>query len=622
MIDMRNIRKDYAGTQVLDGLDLRIARGDKVGLIGRNGAGKTTLIRILTGEDEDYSGAVSREEGATVAHVPQAFPEFAGTALDYVLEPVKAIRVGLAGLEEEMGAAEGKRLDAVLARYGALRADYDRAGGDDAEDRARRLLEGLALGRCADAPAMSLSGGERNVLALARAALPRPDLLVLDEPGNHLDYWGLAWLEGFIRDYPGEVLVVSHNRYLLDRAVSRIVELDAGKATGFAGNYSAWRVDRLRRSVAGDMARKADQKKLERLEETVRRFAEIARAHPDPAWGRRLRARRTQLEKSREWAAGRDAARPASDGPSLSVSFAGEASRADVALKLDGFACARGGRVLLEETSLLVEPGERVALVGPNGCGKTSFLEDVLRESAEGSSRAFIGPSMRVAYCSQHGETVDPEGSVLAACLRAGARDANAAWAAVSRFLFTRDALDQRAGSLSGGERNRLQLALATIAGANFLVLDEPTNHLDIPAREAVEDALAEFAGTALIVSHDRYLLDRVATRILEIDGGELVEYRGNFSEFWFRRYGSAIAAPIAASSVGTRARAIARAKEPRPSADETERRILALEAERPRLEKELVAARERGDLRRARDLGGRLADLSLRIERLYEEWG
>ena len=639
MIDIRDIKKDYAGTVILDGVSAHIARGEKVALIGRNGAGKTTLLRILAGDDADFSGAVSKAGDVRIETVPQRFPVFAGTALDFVSDGARRLRQELAELEASMETAEGKKLDAILARYGELREQYERAGGDGAEERAGRYLEGLGLGERANVAVTSLSGGEKNVLALARAIAARPELLVLDEPGNHLDFWGLTWLEGFIREYPGAVLVVSHNRYLLDRTVTRVIEIEGGKATSYTGNYSAYRIERLRKAVAGGMAYKADMKRLERLEELVKRFEIIARAHPDPKWGRRLHARRTQLEKARENA--RD--RPDDFDTSFSVTFAGERSRADRALTVTDFSCAvgdkdKGGeRTLLEEVSLAIEPGERVALVGRNGAGKTTFLDAILREGRKENPLVRIGPSMKIAYVTQHGDKLDRNATLLDACLEAGSKNGIDAEKALSRFLFPRDSLTRQIGSLSGGELNRLQLALAAIARANFLILDEPTNHLDIASCEAVEDAIAEFDGTILVVSHDRFFLDRVATRVVEIEGRDFVEHDGNFSEFWYRKYGSRGIAPFATGRAATaegRAAAVAQSQNGTPKAsggtkdartskdaDAIEKRIVALEAEHERIERELTAAYGAGDLKKARVLGEKLEQNGRLIDRLYEDW-
>jgi len=628
MLTLNGIRKAYTGTAILDGVSVRFGPGEKTGIIGRNGAGKTTLLNILTGRDADFSGKVSRAAGVSVGFVPQVFPEFSGTVLEYVVASFSEMRREIGALESAMARSEGRELERVLERYGELRSGYDGMDGDGAEERALRYLEGAGLGGRGDQPVSVLSGGEKNVLALARVLLERPDVLVLDEPGNHLDIWGLAWLESFIRDYRGAVLVVSHNRYLLDRTVSRIVEIADARLNGFSGNYSAYRGECLRKAVAGEMAWKADRKKIERLEELVRRFEQIASAHPDPAWGRRLRARRTHLEKTREQASDR----PAPTDQGFEIKLGAEASRARIALKVTGFSCGFGERSLLEDVSLLVETGERVALVGPNGCGKTTFLNAVMREGSPDGAAIRLGPSMKVSYCSQHGDGLDRSHTLFDECVRAGALNEDAAWKILSRFLFEREALGRSIGSLSGGELNRFQLALAVIAGANFLILDEPTNHLDIASCEAVEDALVDFAGTVLVVSHDRYFLDRIATRIVEIDGGDFVEYDGNFSEFWYRRYGASVRPRFRSGSAGGsggsgmatlegRGRSLEAAKGQAPGAAGVEARIVALEAERDALEREMAAERGKGNLGRARDLGNRLSELGRRIDRLYEEW-
>ncbi len=629
MLRAREITKDYTGVPVLEGVSFSLPAGSKTGLIGRNGAGKTTLLRILTGQDDDWSGKVTLERaGSRVGYVSQHFPPFSGSAFDFLMEPTAAVRKRLEELELAMGNGDEKARNRAMEAWGELRAAYDASDGDETEDRARRLLFSLGLEPVADNGVNTLSGGERTALALCRAMLDRPELLILDEPGNHLDLWGLAWLEATIREYPGTVLVVSHNRYLLDRTVGRIIELERGRAREFSGNYSEWRVEKLRGAVAGEMAWKSDQKKIERLEALVKRFREIARTHPDPAWGRRLHSRVTQLGKARE----RAAERPETERRGPAFSFSSEASRARLALRIQDLTLGFGGRILLDSVSLVVETGERIGLVGPNGCGKTTLLRcvgDPLPGGETGNPAVWVGPSMKIGRCSQHGETLDPAKTVLQSCIDAGAANADGAWKSLSRLLFTRDSLEQTTGELSGGERVRLQLALADIAGANFLVLDEPTNHLDIASCEAVEDALADFPGTLILVSHDRLLLDRVVTRIIEIADAGFTEYDGNFSDFWFRRYGDSVRR-LSGNSVDLKSLrkaeppAAARGPDDGSAARRrgaVEARILALEGERGELEKRLVSARSAGDLPRARDLGNRLAALSARIEKLYDEW-
>ncbi len=676
LMEAKNLRKDYGGTTVLDGASLWIGEGEKVGLVGRNGAGKSTLLRILLGADDDYAGKVSLEPGRNAASVPQYFPDFPGTALDYLLADIRELSASLRAREDALAdtlAPAG--MERALADYAAAREAYDRAGGDGAEERARRYLSSIGLEAAADTPTASLSGGERNVLALGRALASRSDLLVLDEPGNHLDAWGLAWLESFLAGIPQAVLIVSHNRYLLDRVATRIIELDGGKTVSYAGGWSDYRREKLRASAAQGLDWQADRKRLERLEAVVTRFREIASARPDPAWGKRLRAKVTALERSKAEAA----EKPAGDGPRIRADFRAEASKADIAVSVSGYTrtvadprSEDGRRFLFRDAELLIRAGERVGLVGPNGSGKSTFLADLVSRGGWDDRSLRLGPSLKVGWCPQHQDIFDPNRTVRDEFLGLGAFTEDAALSVLRPFLFSRNDLDSRVGDLSGGERNRLQLARAVLIGADFLVLDEPTNHLDIPAREAIEEALTEFKGTLLVVSHDRWFLDRLVDRIVQVEDCGFTSWDGNFSEFWFRsgatagsgsaaRQGAAAmqgtaalqgaARPGAGAMPGGAARSPARPSSRRGgiqsraadraaarstsagrggrpegslTADHDARtaaRIERLEAERSELERRTAGAVASGDYILGRRLGNELDALARTIDRLYAEW-
>jgi ATP-binding cassette subfamily F protein 3 len=650
LVEAMNIYKNYGGNPVLEGVDFSIAEGEKVGLIGRNGAGKSTLLRILCGGDDDFSGTCRRMPGRRIVLVPQYAEDFSGTAVEYIAAEALETRRRLGELEQAMSdQASGASLAATLQDYGALRERYDLSEGDGAEERAERFLEMLGLPGMAERPVSVLSGGERNILALARALNAKPDLLILDEPGNHLDVWGLAWLESFLKGIPQAVLIVSHNRYLLDRVVQRTVELENGKALSYAGGWSAYRMEKLRKNASQGMEWKADQKKLSRLEELVKRFEQIARSRPDPAWGRRLRARKTQLKKAQEDAA----EKPVEEGASLGIQFRKDTSKADIAVSVEGYAkVLPDGRTLFKDADLLVRSGERVALIGPNGSGKTTFLTDLVSLGAWDDPVLRIGPSFILGWCAQHQEVFDHARSIKEEFLRLGSFTEDDIFTVLRRFLFTRADMDKLIGQLSGGERNRLQLARVVLLKADLLILDEPTNHLDIPAREAVEEALADFKGTVILVSHDRYFLDTVAERVVEIDSeGGFTSWEGNFSEFWYRAYGIqgarvSSAAPAAKPAVGRpakledRGRQIQRNKEapgksaPKPASrssassksgaaavGDLEARILALEKERTQLEQRSAQALSAGNYKESRRLGNDLAELTSRIEKLYGEW-
>jgi ATP-binding cassette subfamily F protein 3 len=447
------------------------------------------------------------------------------------------MRERLTELAEAMG--DSGRSAAAMAEYGALRERYDALDGDSAEDAALRLLERMGLGDRAFAPAAALSGGEKNTVCLARAKMGRPDLLILDEPGNHLDMAGLAWLEAFIAGLPCAVLVVSHDRRMLDRIASSIVELESRSLKRYAGNYSAYRLQKLRDAGGQGQRWQADKKKLERLEALVKKFEQIARARPDPAWGKRLRARRSQLAREKANAT----ERPDIGSREAKVNFQGEASKADMALDVQSYSLAFGEKALFSDAGFTLLNGERVALVGPNGCGKTSFVRELISRGSWDSPDIRVGPSMRLGYCAQDQSVFDPEKTVEETFL-SWLPTGREVFALLSTFMFGYDDLSKRCASLSGGELNRLQLARASALKANFLVLDEPTNHLDIPTREAVEDALEDFEGTVLVVSHDRYFLEKIAGRVVFIEERRFNEYEGSFGEYW-RDVGSQHAARL-----------------------------------------------------------------------------
>ncbi len=546
IIEALGISKDFGGEPLFAKADLCIERGEKLGFVGRNGCGKTTLLRMLAGLDDDYQGRIRVEPGARIAYVAQKAPDFSQGELvvHFLCRNLIAMRERLALLAEAMG--DSARSAAAMAEYGALRERYDALDGDSAEDAALRLLERMGLGDRAYVEASVLSGGEKNTVSLAQAMMGRPDLLILDEPGNHLDMAGLAWLEAFVANLPCAVFVVSHDRRMLDRIASSIVELESRSLKRYAGNYSAYRLQKLRDAGGQGQRWQADKKKLERLEALVKKFEEIARARPDPAWGKRLRARRSQLAREKANAT----ERPDIGSREARVNFQGEASKADMALDVQAYSLSFGEKALFSSAGFTLLNGERVALVGPNGCGKTSFVHDLVTRGSWESADIRVGPSMRLGYCAQDQSVFDPAKTVEEAFL-AWLPTGREVFALLSTFLFSYDDLGKRCGSLSGGELNRLQLARASALKANFLVLDEPTNHLDIPTREAVEDALEDFEGTVLVVSHDRYFLEKIAGRVVFIENLRFCEYEGSFGEFW-RDVGSLHAAQLSRKA-GTR---------------------------------------------------------------------
>lgn len=622
IMEIIGLSKDFGGTPILKNVSLTIEPGEKVALVGRNGCGKTTLLRVAMGLDDDYKGVVRTAPGARLAYVRQKAPDFlpGESAAAYVCRDALERRAELERLAETMAGANERAAAEALARYAALREAYDDDGGDAAEEAADRLLQKAGLGHRADAAAETLSGGEKNVLALVRAVRRMPDLLVLDEPGNHLDMAGLAWLEDFIATLPCAVLLVSHDRRMLDRVATSVLELETGGLTRYAGTYSAYRLARLKQAAGQGQDWQADRKRIERLEALVRRFADIARSRPDPAWGKRLRAKRSQLERVRAEAT----ERPELGDRDARVSFLGEASKADLALRIDGYAKAYGDRVILEPSGFTVMNGERVALVGPNGSGKTSLVRDIVEFGSWDDERLRVGPSMVVGYCAQAQEVFDPGRTVEEEFLKLLPTRKDAL-AHLGRFLFSWDDLDKRISSLSGGELNRLQLARASAMRANFLILDEPTNHLDIPTREAVEDALADFDGTVLVVSHDRYFIEKVAERIVFIDRRRLVEYEGGFAEYW-RDVGSAgLSAGRRSTLRGLegRGRSTASSGASRGSGESEglEQRIEAMEREKERLERASATAFDERDFKRAKAVAAELERHNAVLKKLWAEY-
>jgi ATP-binding cassette subfamily F protein 3 len=530
-----NLRKELAGALLFDGVSFKLERRDRIALAGPNGAGKTTLLRMLTGETEIHGGELAFEKGARVALHDQRPPRHADVALrDYAL----AGSAGLAAEQElrrlEEAMASGDHEPATLRRYAEAQARLDHAGGYGWRERVSSTIRGLGFGDAElDRPLSTFSGGELTRASLARALSGDPDILLLDEPTNHLDTDNLEWLEQELTSLDAGIILVAHDRWFLEATTTAVLELEAGRSTFFAGPWHAWRREKAERALNAQKTAARVSEDIARLERFVERF----RAKKSKA--KQAQAKLTQitrLEKERS-AASAEAALLTRRSKRLGFEFLKPPRSGRTVLEVEGLSVDAGDKHLLDGVSLAIERGEHVGLVGPNGSGKTTFVETALgrRPAAAGSAR--LGHGVVPVYFSQHDVELDERQTVLQCAQSATGLQRPQAQALLGRFLFSGwEAHEKPISVLSGGERRRLALALVVASGANFLVLDEPTNHLDLESREALEAALDAFPGTVLLVSHDRALLDGVATRMLAVESHGINSYEGGWAELSRRR--------------------------------------------------------------------------------------
>jgi len=617
---LNNITAKLGGMDVLKGVSFTINSGERLGLIGANGSGKTTTLRVLMGEEEPSRGSVTLASETRLGYVPQYVD--AGDdelVIDWLLTEHIALGNALTKAENRMASATADETELAMSEYQDALEQYDRYETDRWPQRAPRILDSLGLTYKEDQKIGSLSGGEKNILSLARTLLIEPNFLVLDEPGNHLDFMGLAWLEEFLLRFKGAVLIVSHNRHTLDRVTGGILELEDGQVTRYKGGYSEYRATKLRNLISQQADYGANQKRLAQLEALVKRLELTARARPSLTAGKRLRSRRSQLKRENAQAV----EKPTMDVSAIDADFGVAKTQSNIVLRLRGYNRAFGDLSLLENVDFDITSGERVAIIGPNGSGKTSLLRDVIADGAWDNEVVRIGPSVRLGYAAQEQEVLEGNRTILDEIMDAPPQtNETAAFAHLRKFLFTREDLRKKVSNLSAGERNRLQLARLTKLKPNFLILDEPTNHMDIPAREAIEEALSEYKGSILVVSHDRYFLDKVVNRVVELEDRNLVSFDGNFSEFWQARRAPAARETGRISTRGSNRReARAERAEQRSGLASLELRIKEAESEKLDLEQRVGQAFENRKDRDGRRLNRQLERVSGMLEDLYEQW-
>jgi ATP-binding cassette, subfamily F, member 3 len=555
--DLNNIARVHGGRTIFTSLSWTIQDGEKIGLVGPNGIGKSTLLRTLAGLEPADGGAVTLRRGVRVAYLPQ---EYAGEPSRAVLDELLAARADLAALEAQIGAAEQRmgdpavvadmrQMERVLAEHEQLLAQFEALGGPMLHNRAEGLLRELELDEQQwGQPIELLSGGQRKLVGLARCLLADPDILLLDEPDNHLDLARKVMLEKIIHGFDGAVVIISHDRYLLDETVNLIVELEPANGTGarlrrWEGNYSAYATQKELALLKQQQDYVAQQKEIERLEEAIARFKLWASIVINERHIKQARNKQRQIDRMEK------VERPVLERRKMALQFRPHARGGAKAIELRGIDKAFGDNIILLGAQATVMNGERIGIVGPNGAGKSVLLRMILGMLEPDGGEIWIGPSMQLGYYAQQHETLDMRQTPIEALRDVRPMYEDEAVAKLGRFLIPYAASSQPIAKLSGGEKSRVQLARLMLTGANCLLLDEPTNNLDIPSAEVLERALEEFAGTVVVVSHDRYFLDRVADRIFEVRDGELRLYEGGYSyyaEQVARRSQLASAAPVA----------------------------------------------------------------------------
>lgn len=541
------LTKNFGVRRILSDIDLAVNARERVGLVGVNGSGKTTLLRILAGCDEPDGGAVVVGRDLRVGYLPQNQDEpwesdtqSSATVYSETLrgrEDLILIENRMREIESSMATEEpGPGLDRLVDEYGELMHTFDEQGGHELEAKVRIILTGLGFAQEEFVKSLAmLSGGERTMAALARLLVMEPDILLLDEPTNHLDVKATEWLESYLGKYQGTVIVVSHDRYFLDRVVTRVLELEDCGLTEYLGNYSYYSDEKRLKLLEQQHDYVEQQKEIARLTVSMNRL--YAWAHQVLSRGLKIKAdnikrRIERLDKIEK---------PNLNPKAISVDFKPERRSGEVVITCQGLSVGFGGSeygesvkrtVLFRDVDLDIRYGQHIALIGPNGCGKSTLLKVILGEMAPDTGTVKLGSGVSAAYYDQRHTELDPEKTALQEIIDYKRLLTQAARGLLARFGLTGDAVFKKIGELSGGEKSRVQLAKLMISGANLLVFDEPTNHLDPRSVEALEAALDAYEGTILFVSHDRYFVNALADKVLELGPDGITEYQGNYDTY------------------------------------------------------------------------------------------
>ena len=524
ILRIKDLGKAFGIEELFHNVTFDVARGDKIGFVGPNGAGKSTLMRCLLGLEEYDNGSISIDSADTIGYMQQQFDFKHATLHEELLDSfsdILALGVQKTELEKEIEqASTDEQMEELMKDYSRISDRFEQLGGYDYESRLRRVAFGLGFKEEDFDKSPSLfSGGQRTRICLAKALLREPDFLFLDEPTNHLDIEMIEWLEGFLSSYKGGVLLISHDRFFLDKVATKILDLDNKTTVLYDGNYTTAMEVKAQRRAALESAYAKQQEHIRETQEFIRRYKAGVKA-------KQARGREKQLQRLERIIL------PPTKTSFNFFMFHKPDECAERVLELDDVSVSFDTHKIFEHLSLLIRRGDGVAIVGLNGAGKTTLLRLILGELESPTGRIKIGSRVKIGYYSQQHEGLTPSNTVFDEILSSFGLNDEQARSCLGSFLFKGDDVYKRVSDLSGGEKSRLALLKLMLTGANFLVLDEPTNHLDIPAKEAIEEAIMAFPGTFIVVSHDRYFLDKVTNFTCELSNGVLTQYNGDYSYY------------------------------------------------------------------------------------------
>ena len=625
ILSAQHIAKSFGVNAVLRDVSLTVQQGDRIGLVGVNGCGKSTLMRILAGLDAQDGGEISLVRGLRVGYLAQQNMVTSGETvwneLQKVYEQVFAMEKKLRELEDEMAHAhtDAQRFAQLSADYDRLTQRFEEADGYSWKSMVSGVLNGLGFkpaqyDQCVD----SLSGGEQTRLCLARLLLQKPDLLLLDEPTNHLDMETLQWLENYLAAYKGSVLVISHDRYFLDHVCTGIVEILMGSSEQYNGNYTRYIAQRQERFESRMRAYEIQQKEIERQQAIIARYRMFNREKSIRAAESREKAldRMEKLEKP-------------VDERAIRFSFEARRRTGEDVLQLTEMSKSFGEKHLFHDLTLRVRAGDRVALIGPNGVGKSTLIKIIVGEEQPDTGFIRYGSNVDIGYYDQHQSTLHADKTVLDEIWdRFPQMEQSNVRGALGMFLFTGDDVFKPIHTLSGGEKGRVALTALMLRKDNLLLLDEPTNHLDMDSREVLEDALADFGGTIITVSHDRYFINRIANRIIEMQPDGVTEYIGNYDDY-IERKKRPVAVEAEAGKTKTelekekRREKLSRQalRQLKIRAQEAEKAVGVKEAEIAELEAQMADPSLYSDAQKSADVQRAYQKAQQALQTLYEQW-